>query len=150
MKIVKGNLLTLADEGEFDVIIHGCNCFCAMASGIAFQIANKYPSAHRIDNTTRKGDVNKLSNWTLARVGSLFVVNLYTQYKPGADFILGALEVGLYKFRMTFAGFGEELRVGVPWIGCGIGGGNKEEVADLLRKFSLYCDLTIVEYEEKE
>ena len=35
MKIIKGNLISLALAGEFEVIIHGCNCFCTMGAGIA-------------------------------------------------------------------------------------------------------------------
>ncbi len=32
MKMVKGDLLALADAGEFDIIMHGCNCFNVMGS----------------------------------------------------------------------------------------------------------------------
>ena len=40
MNIVKGNLVTLALAGEFDVIIHGCNCFNTMGSGVAKDIGD--------------------------------------------------------------------------------------------------------------
>ena len=32
-----GNLLQLADDGVFDVIVHGCNCFNEMGAGISKQ-----------------------------------------------------------------------------------------------------------------
>mgnify|MGYP001795501660 FL=1 len=35
MKTIKGDLVKLAIKGEFDLIIHGCNCFCTMGAGIA-------------------------------------------------------------------------------------------------------------------
>ena len=35
MNIVKGDLIKSAKEGQFDVIIHGCNCFNTMGAGIA-------------------------------------------------------------------------------------------------------------------
>ena len=35
---IEGNLITLAQQGNFDVITHGCNCFCNMKSGIAPQM----------------------------------------------------------------------------------------------------------------
>lgn len=35
MKTIKGDLIQLALANEFDVIIHGCNCFCTMGKGIA-------------------------------------------------------------------------------------------------------------------
>ena len=42
VKTTDGDLLKLAKNGEFDVIIHGCNCFTAMFSGIAGQIRKEY------------------------------------------------------------------------------------------------------------
>ena len=40
MKIIQGDLLQLAKQGDFDVIIQGCNCFCTMGAGIAKSIKN--------------------------------------------------------------------------------------------------------------
>jgi len=37
MKIIKGDLIELIKKGYFDVVIHGCNCFCTMGSGFAKQ-----------------------------------------------------------------------------------------------------------------
>jgi O-acetyl-ADP-ribose deacetylase (regulator of RNase III) len=30
MKVIKGDLIQLAKDGKFDLIVHGCNCFCTM------------------------------------------------------------------------------------------------------------------------
>jgi O-acetyl-ADP-ribose deacetylase (regulator of RNase III) len=38
IKYVDGDLIKLALKGEFDVIVHGCNCFCQMGAGIAPQM----------------------------------------------------------------------------------------------------------------
>jgi len=38
IRYVDGDLVQMAKEGKFDVIAHGCNCFCAMGAGIAPQI----------------------------------------------------------------------------------------------------------------
>lgn len=35
MKTIQGNFIHLAQNGEFDLIVHGCNCFCTMGAGIA-------------------------------------------------------------------------------------------------------------------
>jgi O-acetyl-ADP-ribose deacetylase (regulator of RNase III) len=32
---IYGDLIELAKQGKFDVIAHGCNCFCTMGAGIA-------------------------------------------------------------------------------------------------------------------
>ena len=35
IKYIKGDLIKLAQKGKFDIIAHGCNCFCTMGAGIA-------------------------------------------------------------------------------------------------------------------
>ena len=45
---IKGDLIKLAIKGDFDVIIHGCNCFCTMGAGIAKSIKTAFPEAYLI------------------------------------------------------------------------------------------------------
>ncbi len=45
MKIIKGDLIKLALDGKFDVIIHGCNCYCTMGAGFAKAIQAEFPEA---------------------------------------------------------------------------------------------------------
>jgi len=156
----KGDLLELAKEGKFQYIIHGCNCFNTMGAGIAAQIAKKFPSAERTDSVTRSGSNRKLGDYTIAvdsnNMGKpLYIVNAYTQYKPGADFKLFALEMFLWRFKQDYLlpyddGLNDiAIKIGVPWIGCGIGGGKKSEVKRVLYQFAAstpLVDLTIVEY----
>ena len=76
---VDGDLIKLALSGKFDVIVHGCNCFCTMGAGIAPQMAeafgcdefdlelveeswNDEDGNNYISPTKNKGDVNKLGN----------------------------------------------------------------------------------------
>lgn len=35
MKVLHGDLISLALAGHFEAIVHGCNCFCTMGAGIA-------------------------------------------------------------------------------------------------------------------
>ena len=56
MKRKQGDLLQYAQEGVFDVIIHGCNCFCTMGAGIAKAIKARFPEAYQADCQTPKGD----------------------------------------------------------------------------------------------
>jgi O-acetyl-ADP-ribose deacetylase (regulator of RNase III) len=37
---INGDLIELALQDKFNVIAHGCNCFCTQKSGIAKQIPN--------------------------------------------------------------------------------------------------------------
>ena len=68
MKTVNGDLIDLAKRGKFDVIVHGCNCFCAMGGGIAFHIRKQFPEAYKADQLTEIGDESKLGTYTKATV----------------------------------------------------------------------------------
>lgn len=62
-EIVKGDLIEKALNGEFDVVAHGCNCFCVQGAGIAAQMSktfntSNYPWEHRNYST----DFKKLGN----------------------------------------------------------------------------------------
>ncbi len=84
MKIVKGDLIKLALEKRFDVIIHGCNCYCTMGAGIAKAIQNEFTEAYEADCKTDKGNKEKLGDFSFAKVirnnHSITVINAYTQY----------------------------------------------------------------------
>lgn len=51
-KTTRGDLIKLAKKGKFDIIVHGCNCFCEMGAGIARQIKKTFPEAYRADMET--------------------------------------------------------------------------------------------------
>lgn len=80
-KYKDGDLISLALSGEFDVIAHGCNCFCNMGAGIAVSMRNTFGAdlfpleiardweyvydqglsdEKRWFDTGHKGDINKL------------------------------------------------------------------------------------------
>ena len=80
MKIIEGDLLRLGSEGFFDVIVHGCNCQCAMGAGIAKSIKIQFPEAYKADCETSKGSREKLGSYSSATVGDLTIVNAYTQF----------------------------------------------------------------------
>ncbi|MEO1437216.1 MAG: phosphatase [Bacteroidota bacterium] len=127
MKTVSGNLITLAQDGQFDVIIHGCNCFVTMGAGIAKGIRLTFPAAWAADQATEVGDRDKLGTITWADVptehGVLHVINAYTQYHykgPGPKVDYEALRSCFRAVKTTFSG----LRIGYPMIGAGLAGGD--------------------------
>jgi len=77
-------------QGEEDVIVHGCNCFCTFGAGIALQVAKHYPAAYLEDKKTVVGDRSKLGTFTAVTVPhhlilkDVTIVNAYTQYDMGA------------------------------------------------------------------
>ena len=61
MKTIAGDLLALALDGRFDVIVHGCNCQCQMGKGIAASIKKQFPEAYDADLKTAKADRAKIT-----------------------------------------------------------------------------------------
>lgn len=148
IKEIKGDLLELASKGHFDYIIHGCNCFNVMGAGIALQIALKYPKAWAKDQRTIAGSINKLGSFTLSYVpivnNGMYIVNLYTQFKPGRNFDIKALDFGLYKLKEIIP---PDSKIGLPYIGAGIGGGDWKEIKKVIKKHLSNFNVTIVKYE---
>lgn len=141
LKHAKGNLLDLAERGEFDIIVQGCNCFNAMGGGIAKEIRARYPEVAAVDAKTQRGDYNKLGNWTSELVirnngTSVFqVINAYTQYGVSTTkdmFEYLAFGLILQKLSHQF----EDKRIGLPYIGMGLAGGKKETILPMIEYFA--------------
>ena len=161
MKTVQGNLLDMFDNGDFDMIVHGCNCYCNMGGGIAAQIAARYPEAQEADNKTEIGDELKrklgtidyvwMSGWLSKLLPSVFkpkiIVNAYTQFHPGAD---GREECVSLAFAELAADAGRvfprNAKIGIPAIGCGIAGLLWEDVERIIDYRMGDLDITLVEY----
>jgi O-acetyl-ADP-ribose deacetylase (regulator of RNase III) len=143
LKHTKGNLLDLAEAGEFDIVVQGCNCFNTMGGGIAREIRERYPEVAAVDAKTKKGDYNKLGNWTEhMAIGRhrepqsyYTIINAYTQYNMsrGTDvFEYNAFQLILEKLTFAFPG----KRFGLPYIGMGLAGGNKDVIIEQIEYFA--------------
>lgn len=136
-EIVRGDLLELATGNNFDVIIHGCNCFHSMSGGIARAIAKKWPSAETADAMTPKGDKFKLGTYSTAVVEGkedyapyeVMIINAYTQYNPGADVNYEAIRD---VFKRLHQDLPKDIEIGIPRIGAGIAGGDWQTIEDII------------------
>ena len=131
----KGNLLDLAEAGDFDIIIQGCNCFNTMGGGIAREIRERYPMAALVDSETERGDYNKLGNYNTAFTGKFLIVNAYTQYNMsrGTDvFEYAAFELILQKICHKYG----DKRIGLPYIGMGLASGDKNVIVEQIENFA--------------
>ena len=135
MHIVKGDLIALALEGCFDVIVHGCNCFCTMNAGIARAIQDEFPEAYAADLATAKGDQNKLGKFSFVTVKrhdrDITIVNGYTQLHFQGQEVLVDYEA----IRSVFATIKTQFsgqRIGYPKIGAGLGGGDWQRIASII------------------
>ena len=149
MITVKGDLVTLALDGQFNVIVHGCNCFCAMGAGIARQIRETFPQAYAADLKTVSGDKNKLGNFSSALVQSngqqLTVINGYTQYQYAGTGILadyGAIETLFNRIKKDFP----KKRIGYPKIGAGLARGDWKKISQIIDRALTGETHTLVEY----
>jgi len=149
MEILKGDLIQLALAGRFDVIIHGCNCFCTMGAGIAKKIQNTFPEAYEADLNTPMGDKKKLGTYSLAcikRDNTVFtIVNGYTQYNfsgqgPLVDY--RAVQDLFARIKNNFT----HQRIGYPKIGAGLAKGDWKVISGIIDKELQGEDHALVAY----
>lgn len=133
MKNITGNLIELAKDKQFDVIVHGCNCFNTMGAGIAYQIKRAFPSAYLVDQATILGDKSKLGTISLSYDSryDLYIVNAYTQFNTSTmetvvDY--DALEHCFKQIKTLF----HTKKIAYPAIGCGLAGGNWDIVSKII------------------
>lgn len=158
MKVVVGDLVDMAMDGHFDVIVHGCNCFHTMGAGIAARVRMAFPSAYRADLDTVRGDRSKLGTYSMApipirvmkddtlMVKHFTILNAYTQYstsRNGEDvFEYDALVTVLERINHGFPG----AKVGIPLIGGGLAAGDVPRILTIMAQAGGDMDLTLVMY----
>lgn len=149
MKIIQGDLIRLTSEGNFDVIVHGCNCFCTMGAGIAKTIKQKFPEAFDADCKTLAGDKNKLGSFTRAEIHrgtiSFYIINAYTQYDwrgSGIKADYTAIENVFRQIKKEFSG----KRIGYPAMGAGLAGGDWSVISSIINQELTGEDHTFVEF----
>lgn len=146
-RVVFGDLITLAESRQFDVIGHGCNCLHKMDAGIAKSIAERFPAALEADLATPPRDRAKLGSYSKAHIPELdlTVLNIYSQFKkagPRPKVRYEAVEQAARAIAVEFAG----KRLGLPMIGAGLAGGDWLIIKEILGGELELVDLTIVVY----
>lgn len=148
IKTLQGDLLKLAKDGKFDVIAHGCNCFCAMGAGIAKAIKAIFPEAYQADCATVKGAKEKLGTCSFAALQVVGgrpcdIVNAYTQYKwkvKGVKVDYDAVRKCMSWIKQRYTG----KRIGLPKIGAGLAGGDWNVIQKIIEEELAGEDVTIV------
>ncbi|MGI9533702.1 MAG: phosphatase [Thermodesulfobacteriota bacterium] len=149
MKIIEGDLIKLALDGEFDVIVHGCNCFCSMGAGIAKKIKDLFPEAYDADLQTEKGSRDKLGSISYTNVqrgkNEFTIVNGYTQFSAGGSGVLVdyvALLSVMKGIKSNFSG----RRIGYPMIGAGLAKGDWSIISEIIDEQLQDENHTLVKY----
>ena len=151
MKEIYGDLIELGKNNVFDVIVHGCNCFCTMGSGIAKQIKLEFPEAYKADLDTVKGDKSKLGTISVAvkilLKKNLYIVNAYTQYYYNPRFQQTDYQAVRNCFKQIKQQFGNKgIKFGIPLIGAGLGGGDWKIISLIIGEEMENEDLTLVRF----
>lgn len=147
MNYINGDLIQLANQGLFDVIGHGCNCFHSFGAGIAKSIKEAFPESHLADQRSRYGDKNKLGTYTHVDYGNLIVLNLYTQFKytsTQVDVDYAAVRNCMKLIKQRYPG----RKIGLPMIGAGLAGGDWNIISKIIEDELGDEDVTIVKYKE--
>jgi len=171
MNYINGDLIKLALQKKFDVITHGCNCWCNMGSGIAVPMSktfdcNIFPKENQLEYA---GDYNKLgtidyiyfsiedgvphhihkNNSDYAH--RLIVVNSYTQFSPGRATPPYDVPLDYDALRMCFRKINFEFpnkHLGIPQIGCGLAGGEWDKVGSIIEEETTDMKVTCVIYDK--
>lgn len=165
---IDGDLIKLAKEGKFNVIVHGCNCLSTMGAGIAPQMAEAF-GCDRFEMETWGPGIEKLGciDWQTFVLGEnaiwsledadnkkeepeLSVVNAYTQYKYGRNhkdgttipFDYEAFTICMRKMNKVFEG----KHIGMPKIGAGLAGGSWQRIERIIDAELWFCEVTVVNY----
>lgn len=149
LNYIKGDLIKIAKNGEFDVICHGCNCFITMGGGIAKFIKRAFPEAYEADKKTKYGDASKLGTITVAETDDVTIINGYIQHDyKGADVLVeySAVREVMKEIKRKFSG----KKIGMPLIGCGLAGGNWQVVENIIKDELGNEDVTIVIFNDDE
>ena len=151
MKEIIDDLIQLTKSGKFDIIAHGCNCFCVMNGGFAKQIKDNFLSAWSADQKTEKGDYNKLGNYSFGVYNKVKIYNCYTQYNYGTDKVrLDYEALTLCLRKINFDNYtSSKITIGLPKIGCGLAGGDWNIVKKIIEKELKDMDVTIINLKTK-
>ena len=151
MKEITGDLVNMLYWREFDVGIHGCNCFHKMRSGIAGTMVRTFPGVAEADiYDSVYANEEKLGSFTSRTfrdetTGDVTIINAYTQFTYSrtervADY--DAIRKVFKKIKLIFGGKG--LTFGIPKIGAGLAGGDWEIISKIIEEEMEGEDLTLV------
>lgn len=166
-KEIEGDLIALAKQGKFDIIVQGCNCFCRQKSGVAKQMVEAFstnnPVLFTMEDDKYYGDISKLGNINYNYVVPaihgpnkyLRAVNAYTQFKIKKfndynyeyttevdPFDYDAFTMCMKKINHVFKG----LEVGMPMIGSHLAGGHWPTIKAIIQNHAPDCNITVVVY----
>ncbi|WBF04202.1 hypothetical protein [Salmonella phage PST-D24] len=128
--ITNGDLLKAATSFNLiNAFAHGANCWSVMGAGIANHVRLDFPEIYRADQLDERGPEQRLGNMSYAfdHDTGVWGFNLYTQFYSGPNArmpsIISSVQIMFEQVHdIIEAKTDETVYVGLPAIGCGIGG----------------------------
>jgi len=144
-----GDVLKALEDREINVMAHGCNCSGGFGSGVAGQVAKKWPHVRNAYKALHNENGTILGFFQPVAISDdQFVVNCGTQdqYLPRGikhadyDAIDDVMEsLSLYVSR-------KPLKVGIPKIGSALAGGDWVEIEKIVLRYFTESDITVYIY----
>ena len=140
MKVIKGEIISMVQNGDFDVLVHGCNCFNNMNVGFSKQIKKEFPVSSLADGRTGYGKKYKLGTYSGCTVNlreydyrinkKILILNAYIQYTLGDGATLNylALSKVFQKIKKEFTG----KKIAFPLIGLGLKNFSASKVCEII------------------
>ena len=130
--ILKGNLLDAPEK----IIAHGCNAQRVMGAGLALQIRKRWPACYLMYKKAAKLDLG--DNIYYYNPDGKIIANCITQEFYGRDkryVNYFAISMCLHKIIDNFPYID---KIAIPWIGCSLGGGDKNIIRELITDIEKY------------
>ena len=152
MKEIEGDIVSLIKTGNYDTVVHGCNCFHTMGNGVALSLRNAFPEVQQADLRTPFGHPNKLGTYSKAIITindtiHVTIVNAYTQYHYGRKH----LNFNYDTLREVFKSIKDEFTgnsIIYPMIGAGNGKGNWDIISSIIDNELMDEDHTVIIYKK--
>ena len=157
----EGNLITMLENDEVDVVVHQTNCFKTLgegvSSGIARALGDTYNEVMQADLQYTKGDINQLGQIMIVPITTKsglkkYIVNCYSQYNYGlvndtSPTSYLAMQTALTTLNQEIHNSGAKgLRFATYQLGCNRGGADWNVVSSILKNTLTTLDrLLIVE-----
>ncbi len=142
MTEIKGDLFRPFARKEFDLMVHGCNCFHSFGKGFAAIVKHKYPQAHTADKKTPKGSRANMGTYSQAETEHGIIINLYSQFHYG----FGSVNCDIGAIKEGFALLNEEYKgkkVCIPRIGAGLAKGDWNKIKPAIESVAPDLDITV-------
>lgn len=138
IKYIKRDLFTT----DCDIIAHGCNAKGRMGSGIAVAIKNNFPEAYQGYREEYETEGLTLGKVIWAISNGKLIANCITQETYGRDpnmcyISYDAIRTcmkALHREAVFQDKFTEQKSVAMPKIGAGLGGGNWDEIVNIIEE----------------